>query len=692
MPFQLVSSFKPAGDQPQAIAKLAEGVQKKSRQTLLGVTGSGKTFTIANVIAKTGKKTLVLSHNKTLAAQLYGELRQFFPKNRVGYFVSYYDYYQPESYLPQTDTYIEKDVQINEKIEELRVAATANLLSRDDTVIVASVSAIYGIGSPTDWADMAIPLSKGQRMKRHDLLASLIRIQYERNDVELAPGRFRAKGDTIDIFPRYESSSFLRISLFGDEIDSIAELDAANNRKLNALARVRIYPAKHFVVPAERIGKAIACIREELANRLPQLGELEAHRLRQRTEYDLELIKNTGHCNGIENYSRYFDGRPTGEKPYCLLDFFGDDFLLVVDESHITLPQVTGMQKGDRARKKNLVDYGFRLPSAYDNRPLTFSEFEKYLGNAIFVSATPADYEFEHSAQVVEQLVRPTGLLDPKVEIRPTLGQIDDLVRELRSNTEKGGRAFVTTLTKRMAEDLTDYLVKEGIKARYLHSEIETLQRTELIRQLRLGDFDVLVGINLLREGLDVPEVSLVAVFDADKEGFLRNARSLIQVFGRCARNVAGHVIMYADKTTDSMREAVFETERRRAIQEKFNKEHGITPASIKKAVERVEGEVVAGANYSRNELARLLVETEAQMETAADSLEFEKAIELRDKLSKLREQMAKKDWADSKPAKPGKTGRALSGLPAEKLVGGAARAGEAGRPKIRVRKSKAVL
>ncbi len=644
MPFELVSEYKPAGDQPQAIEKLAEGVKKGGKQTLLGVTGSGKTYVISNVIAKTGKKTLIISHNKTLAAQLYGELRQFFPKNKVGYFVSYYDYYQPESYIPATDTYIEKDVDINEKIEQMRVAATANLLSRDDVIVVATVSAIYGLGSPDDWIHMSLEVRLGQKITRQKLLRALIQMQYTRNEFDLVPGKFRAKGDTIDVFPMYSTGTFIRVSLFGDEIDSISEHDCINGNKVNSFQQIRIYPAKHFVIPPERIAKALEGIRAELAERLPQLSELERYRLKQRTEYDIEMIKNTGHCNGIENYSRFFTDRLPGEPPHCLLDFFRDDFLIVVDESHITLPQITGMQKGDHSRKKNLIDYGFRLPSAYDNRPLTFTEFEKYTKNVIFVSATPAAYEFEHSDFVVEQLVRPTGLLDPKPEVRPTVGQVDDLVRELKALEKKGWRAFVTTLTKRMAEDLTDYLVKEGVKARYLHSEIETLERTDIIRRLRLGEFDVLVGINLLREGLDVPEVALVAVFDADKEGFLRNARSLIQVFGRAARNVDGRVIMYADRITDSMKQAIEETERRRAIQEKYNIEHNITPKTIIKAVEKTEAEVGQTRNYARSELARVIIDTEAQMKNAADSMDFETAIMLRDKLAGLRKQMGQKD------------------------------------------------
>jgi len=646
MPFELVSEYKPAGDQPQAIAKLSEGVLKAkgSKQTLLGVTGSGKTYTIANVIAKTGKKTLVISHNKTLAAQLYSELRQFFPNNKVGYFVSYYDYYQPESYIPATDTYIEKDVDINEKIEQMRVAATANLLSRDDVIIVATVSAIYGLGSPEDWTAMSVQVRKGERIGRQELLKGLVAMQYARNEYDLVPGKFRVKGDTIDVFPMYSTGSYVRISLFGDEIESIAEHDAINGRKMNTFNSMRIYPAKHFVIPQERIAKALEGIREELAIRLPQLSELERYRLKQRVEYDMEMIKNTGHCNGIENYSRFFTDKKAGEPPSCLLDFFGDDFLMVVDESHISLPQISGMQKGDHSRKKSLIDYGFRLQSAYDNRPLTFTEFEKYTKNVIFVSATPADYEFEHSDQIVEQLVRPTGLLDPKPEVRPTVGQVDDLVRELKALEKKGWRAFVTTLTKRMAEDLTDYLVREGIKARYLHSEIETLERTDILRRLRLGEFQVLVGINLLREGLDIPEVALVAVFDADKEGFLRNARSLIQVFGRAARNVDGKVIMYADRITDSMKKAIEETTRRRAIQEKYNIDHNITPKTIIKAVEKTEAEVGQTRNYAKSELARVIIDTEAEMKNAADEMDFENAIMLRDKLASLRKQMTQKE------------------------------------------------
>ena len=601
------------------------------------------TFSIANVIAKTGKKTIIISHNKTLAAQLYGELRQFFPKNKVGYFVSYYDYYQPESYIPSTDTYIEKDVDVNEKIEQMRIAASASLLSRDDVIIVATVSAIYGLVSPKDYMDMSYELRVGEKITRQKLLKTLIQMQYQRSEYDLIPGKFRAKGDTIDVFPMYNTGAYIRISLFGDEIESISERDCINNNQISTTPFLRVFPAKLFVIPQERINKSLDGIRAELAERLPQLSELERHRLKQRTEYDLEMLKNTGHCNGIENYSRYMDVRDPGMPPHCLLDFFGDDFLIVVDESHITLPQITGMQKGDHARKKNLIDYGFRLPSAYDNRPLTFTEFEKYTKNVIFVSATPADYEFEHSEAIVEQLVRPTGLLDPKPEVRPTIGQVDDLVRELKALEKKGWRAFVTTLTKRMAEDLTDYLVKEGIKARYLHSEIETLERTDILRRLRLGEFQVLVGINLLREGLDIPEVALVAVFDADKEGFLRNARSLIQVFGRAARNVDGKVIMYADRVTDSMKKAMEETMRRREIQEKYNTEHGITPKTIIKAVEQGEAEIGQTRNYAKSELARVIIDTEAAMKNAADEMDFENAIMLRDKLASLRKQMGQK-------------------------------------------------
>jgi len=544
--FQLESEFVPTGDQPEAVEKLVQGVRKKKIQTLLGVTGSGKTFTVANVIQQTGKNTLVISHNKTLAAQLYSELKQFFPKNNVGYFVSYYDYYQPESYIPQTDTYIEKDTQINEKIEKLRLEATAMLLSGEPTIIVATVSCIYSLGSPRDWEDMSITISTKQEMSRSDIIKKLVNARYERNDVSLEPGNFRVKGDTLDIIPAY-SEDIVRISLFGDEVEKITLLDHVSLKEKKKVSQIKIYPAKHYLIAKDVRDKAVLSIRAELKQRLPELNELERQRLEMRTKYDLEMIQELGYCSGIENYSRHFDGRKPGEQAFCLLDFFGDDFLLVIDESHVTMPQMHGMYKGDHSRKRELITYGFRLPSAYDNRPLKFEEFEKYIKNTIFASATPSEYERKISFQIVEQLVRPTGLIDPPVEVRPTKNQMDDLISEINKRAKKDQRVLVTTLTKRMAEDLAEYLSKKDIKVRYMHSEIEGLQRTELIRQLRLGEFDVLVGINLLREGLDIPEVALVAILDADKEGFLRNNTSLIQTFGRTARNTDGTVIMYAD-------------------------------------------------------------------------------------------------------------------------------------------------
>ena len=548
--FELHSEFSPTGDQPQAIDTLVEGVKKSKIQTLIGVTGSGKTFSVANVIARTGKNTLVISHNKTLAAQLYAELKQFFPKNNVGYFVSYYDYYQPESYLPQTDTYIEKDTQINEKIEKLRLEATAMLLSGEPTIIVSTVSCIYSLGNPKDWDDLAITLNSGDTIKRTEIIKKLVDARYERNDIEVAPGNFRVKGDTIDIVPAY-SEDIVRISLFGDEIEKITLLDHVSLKEKRNISYMKIFPAKHYLIAKDVRERAVNSIKDELENRLPELNELEKQRLEMRTKYDLEMIQELGYCSGIENYSRHFDGRNPGEKAFCLMDFFGDDFLLVIDESHVTLPQLHGMYKGDHSRKNELITYGFRLPSAFDNRPLKFEEFEEYIQNTMFVSATPGEYEKKISHQIAEQLVRPTGLLDPEVEIRPTKNQMDNLIEEIGKRASKNERVLVTTLTKRMAEDLAEYLSKKQVRVRYMHSEIEGLQRTEIIRQLRLGEFDVLVGINLLREGLDIPEVSLVAILDADKEGFLRNFTSLIQTFGRAARNVNSSVIMYADRTTD---------------------------------------------------------------------------------------------------------------------------------------------
>ena len=641
--FDLVSEFEPTGDQPQAIDVLVEGVKKKTIQTLLGVTGSGKTFSIANVIARTGKNTLVISHNKTLAAQLYSELKQFFPKNNVGYFVSYYDYYQPESYMPQTDTYIEKDTQINEKIEKLRLEATAMLLSGEPTIIVSTVSCIYSLGNPQDWDDLAITINAGDVIKRNELIKKFIDARYERNDTEVAPGNFRVKGDTIDIIPAY-SEDIVRISMFGDDVEKIAVLDNITLKEKRKITQMKIFPAKHYLIAKDVREKAILSIKDELEKRLPELNELEKQRLEMRTKYDLEMIEELGYCSGIENYSRHFDGRQPGEKAFCLMDFFGDDYLLVIDESHVTLPQLHGMYKGDYSRKKELVTYGFRLPSAYDNRPLKFEEFESYLKNTIFVSATPSDYEKKISSQIAEQLVRPTGLLDPSVEIRPTKDQMDDLIQEIAKRAVKNERVLVTTLTKRMAEDLAEYLSKKQVRVRYMHSEIEGLQRTELIRQLRLGEFDVLVGINLLREGLDIPEVSLVAILDADKEGFLRNFTSLIQTFGRTARNVNGSVIMYADNITKSMSHAINETKRRKEKQIQYNKEHNITPQTIIKSVPEQVTTLDESKLKSIHDLVTDIIDLESQMKKYSEELDFERAIECRDRIKRLEKEIKFKD------------------------------------------------
>ncbi|HSB84623.1 MAG TPA: excinuclease ABC subunit UvrB [Nitrosarchaeum sp.] len=641
--FELVSEFEPTGDQPQAIDVLVEGVKKRTIQTLLGVTGSGKTFSIANVIARTGKNTLVISHNKTLAAQLYSELKQFFPKNNVGYFVSYYDYYQPESYIPQTDTYIEKDTQINEKIEKLRLEATAMLLSGEPTIIVSTVSCIYSLGNPKDWDDLAITINAGDIIKRSDLIKKFIDARYERNDVEIAPGNFRVKGDTIDIVPAY-SEDIVRISMFGDDVEKITLLDNISLKEKRKINQMKIFPAKHYLIAKDIREKAVLSIKDELERRLPELNELEKQRLEMRTKYDLEMIEELGYCSGIENYSRHFDGRQPGEKAFCLMDFFGDDYLLVIDESHVTLPQLHGMYKGDYSRKKELVTYGFRLPSAYDNRPLKFEEFEGYLKNTIFVSATPSDYEKKISTQIAEQLVRPTGLLDPLVEIKPTKNQMDDLIQEISKRAAKNERVLVTTLTKRMAEDLAEYLSKKDVRVRYMHSEIEGLQRTELIRQLRLGEFDVLVGINLLREGLDIPEVSLVAILDADKEGFLRNFTSLIQTFGRAARNVNGSVIMYADNITKSMSNAISETNRRKEKQIQYNKEHNITPQTIMKSVPEQVTTLDESKLKSIHDLATDVIELESQMKKYSEELDFERAIECRDRIKRLEKEIKFKD------------------------------------------------
>ncbi len=636
------SAFPPRGDQPEAIKKLASGLSsKKGRQTLLGVTGSGKTFTIANVIAKSNKNTLVISHNKTLAAQLFGEFKEFFPNNNVGYFVSFYDYYQPESYIPQTDTYIEKDTEVNEKIEKMRLEATAMLLSGEPTLIVSTVSCIYSLGSPREWEETATTLMKGMAINRKALIHNLIESRYERNDISVVPGKFRVRGDTIDIIPGY-SDDLIRICLFGDEIENISVHDHLTMKKIRDTDTIKIFPAKHYVVGDNSRLSAIESIKEELQSWLPNLpSELERQRLSSRTKYDLEMIQELGYCSGIENYSRHLEGRNPGQPPYCLLDFFGDDFLIVIDESHVTIPQLHGMYNGDHTRKKMLIDYGFRLPSAFDNRPLRFQEFEKYLQNVIFVSATPGNYELNLSCQVVEQLVRPTGLVDPKVEIRPTKNQIQNLIAEISMRTKKNQRTLVTTLTKRMAEDLAEFLAKSDVKVRYMHSEIEGIERTELIRQLRLGEFDVLVGINLLREGLDIPEVALVAILDADKEGFLRNDTSLIQTFGRAARNIDGAVIMYADQVTQSIIAAIAETDRRRETQIRYNKDNAISPKSVVKSIpERATDNRVLLLNtksMTKSDLIKLSLETEASMKKFAEELDFEKAIEFREKLSTIK-------------------------------------------------------
>lgn len=644
------SAFPPSGDQPEAIEKLSKSILSRKQgnilQTLLGVTGSGKTYTIANVISRINRNTLVISHNKTLAAQLYTEFKDFFPRNNVGYFVSFYDYYQPESYLPQTDTYIEKDTEVNEKIEKMRLEATAMLMSGDPTIIVSTVSCIYSLGSPVEWEKSALTLTIGMRIDRKVLIHNLIESRYERNDFSLRSGNFRVKGDTVDIIPGY-SDEITRIALFGNEIEKITIYNATGMTKIREVTSVKIFPAKHYIMAESSRSSAINSINEELQLWLPNLpSDLERQRLSSRTRYDLEMIEELGYCSGIENYSRHLDGRAAGQPPYCLLDFFGEDFLLVIDESHVTIPQLHGMYNGDFTRKKMLVDYGFRLPSAFDNRPLRFDEFKKYLRNVVFVSATPSSFESKHSSQVVEQLVRPTGLVDPEVTIRGTRNQLQELVHEISVRSGKNQRTLVTTLTKRMAEDLAEYLAKKGVKVRYLHSEIEGLERTELIRQLRIGEFDVLVGINLLREGLDIPEVSLVAILDADKEGFLRNTTSLIQTFGRAARNVDGTVIMFADNTTDSMKNAITETARRRKKQIQYNKEFKITPRTIKKLIPDSVQDIYGNERTSsietiksmtRSDLLRAALETEATMKKFADDLDFENAIKYRQKLIRIK-------------------------------------------------------
>lgn len=651
--FDLVSKYQPAGDQPEAIRQLVDGVVGgKKAQILLGATGTGKTYTISNLIKEVNKPTLIIAHNKTLAGQLYGEFKDFFPNNAVEYFVSYYDYYQPEAYVPSSDTYIEKDSSVNDEIDKLRHSATSSLLERNDVIVVASVSCIFGLGSPIEYARQVVSLRVGMEKSRDQLLKELIEIQFERNDIDFQRGRFRVRGDVVEIFPASRDERALRIEFFGDEIDRIREVDALTGEIMSDTEHVSIFPATHFVTNEDHMEHAIASIQSELDARLEVLRAenklLEAQRLEQRTNYDIEMMREMGYTSGIENYSRHMDGRKEGEPPYTLLDFFPDDFLLVIDESHVTMPQVRGMYNGDRARKQMLVDYGFRLPSALDNRPLRLEEFEKHVNQIVYVSATPGPYEYDQTVTVVQQIIRPTGLLDPVIEVRPIMGQIDDLVGEINERVERNERVFVTTLTKKMSEDLTDYFKELGIKVKYLHSDIKTLERTEIIRDLRLGEFDVLVGINLLREGLDVPEVSLVAILDADKEGFLRSERSLVQTIGRAARNSEGKVIMYADKMTDSMQRAIDETARRRGIQEAYNKEHGIVPKTIikeirdliaitKVAEETGEYTTTSYEELSREEKATLLLKLEKEMKDAAKALDFETAATLRDTILELK-------------------------------------------------------
>ncbi len=646
--FKLVSKYKPSGDQPQAIDKLVKGIEEgKHEQVLLGATGTGKTFTIANVIARTNRPTLVLAHNKTLAGQLYSELKELFPENRVEYFVSYYDYYQPEAYVPSTDTYIEKDSSINDEIDELRHAATSALISRRDVIVVSSVSCIYGIGEVEEYKNKMLTLTVGENISREQVLTKLVDMLYERNDFDFKRGTFRVRGDTLEIIPANQNTLGFRIEFFDEEIDRICEIDTLTGTITKNMKNVSIFPASHFVVSDEKLQAAIVRIKKELQERLEELKNnnklLAAERLEQRTNYDLEMLEETGFCSGIENYSAPMAGRTPGETPTTLMDFFPDDYLLVVDESHVTLPQVRGMYNGDRARKMNLVDYGFRLPSALDNRPLKYEEFEKKINQAIYVSATPGDLELEHTNnQYVEQIIRPTGLLDPTIEVRKTEGQIDDLVGEINERINKDERILVTTLTIRMAEELTNYLKELDIKVAYLHSEVKTLERMQIIHDVRAGKYDVLVGINLLREGLDIPEVSLIAILDADKEGFLRSNRSLIQTIGRCARNANGHVIMYGDKITDSMQQAIDETARRRKIQEEYNKEHGIIPQTIKKEIREVISntdtkESKSKKKLTKKEIARNIENVEEEMREAARNLDFERAMELRDILFEMK-------------------------------------------------------
>ena len=658
--FELVSEYAPTGDQPQAINQLVKGFQEGNQcQTLLGVTGSGKTFTMANVIKKLNKPTLIIAHNKTLAAQLYSEFKEFFPNNAVEYFVSYYDYYQPEAYVPSSDTYIAKDSSVNDEIDKLRLSATSSLSERKDVIIVSSVSCIYGIGSPDDYQNMIISLRPGMEKDRDEVIRELIDIQYDRNEMDFHRGTFRVRGDVLEIFPADYSETAVRVEFFGDEIDRITEIDILTGEIKNALNHIAIFPASHYVVPIEKIRKAAVAIEEELKERVDYFkGEdklLEAQRISERTNFDIEMLKETGFCSGVENYSRHLSGLKPGQPPYTLIDYFGDDFLIIIDESHKTIPQIRGMYAGDQSRKQTLVDYGFRLPSAKDNRPLNFEEFEDKIDQILFVSATPGEYEENHELLRAEQIIRPTGLLDPEVEVRPVEGQIDDLIGEVNKEIRKKNKILITTLTKRMAEDLTEYMKELGIRVRYLHSDIDTLERTQIIRDMRLDVFDVLVGINLLREGLDIPEITLVAILDADKEGFLRSEVSLIQTIGRAARNAEGRVIMYADVITDSMRIAIDETMRRRALQQKYNEEHGITPKTIKKAVRDLISISKAVAeteeklekdpeSMSRKELENLIKKVQKQMQAAAADLNFEMAASLRDKMLELKKSLEELD------------------------------------------------
>ena len=654
--FELVSEYAPTGDQPQAIAQLVKGFKEGNQcQTLLGVTGSGKTFTMANVIAALNKPTLIIAHNKTLAAQLYGEFKEFFPNNAVEFFVSYYDYYQPEAYVPSSDTYIAKDSAVNDEIDKLRLSATSSLSERKDVIIISSVSCIYGIGSPDDYQNMIISLRPGMEKDRDEVIRQLIDIQYDRNEMDFHRGTFRVRGDVLEIFPADYSDTAVRVEFFGDEIDRITEIDTLTGEIKRSLSHIGIFPASHYVVPIEKIRKAAVAIEEELKERVDYFKSedklLEAQRISERTNFDIEMLKETGFCSGVENYSRHLSGLKPGQPPFTLIDYFGDDFLIIIDESHKTIPQIRGMYAGDQSRKQTLVDYGFRLPSAKDNRPLNFEEFEDKIDQILFVSATPGEYEENHELLRAEQIIRPTGLLDPKVEVRPVEGQIDDLIGEVNKEVEKGNKILITTLTKRMAEDLTEYMKDLGIRVKYLHSDIDTLERTQIIRDMRLNVFDVMVGINLLREGLDIPEITLVAILDADKEGFLRSEVSLIQTIGRAARNAEGRVIMYADVMTDSMRLAIDETMRRRTLQEKYNEEHGITPKTIKKAVRDLISISKAVAetedklmkdpeSMSRKELEKLIGQVQKQMQTAAADLNFEMAAQLRDKMIELKKNL----------------------------------------------------